>query len=81
MSSPLPISVCLIAGAEAHRIGRVLSSVEGWCAEVVVVVNEDVTDGTEELVFARGGRVYREPWKGFIGQKNSVADRRRRSGF
>ncbi|MFM1941583.1 MAG: hypothetical protein RI897_565 [Verrucomicrobiota bacterium] len=75
MSSPLPISVCLIAGAEAHRIGRVLASVEGWCAEVVVVLNEDVTDGTEELVIARGGRVYREPWKGFIGQKNSVAEK------
>lgn len=75
MSSPLPISVCLIAGAEAHRIGRVLSSVEGWCAEVVVVLNEDVEDGTAELVVARGGRVYREPWKGHVRQKNSVIDK------
>ena len=26
----LPISVCLVAGNEAHRIRRTLDSVQGW---------------------------------------------------
>ena len=69
----LPISVCMISGAEAHRIGKALASVAGWTREILVVLNEEVADGTEEIARAQGARVYREPWKGFIGQKNSAA--------
>lgn len=71
--SVLPISVCLIAGAEAGRIRRALDSVAGWTAEIVVVLNEDVADGTDQIARAAGARVFREPWKGYIGQKNSAA--------
>lgn len=73
--TPLPLSVCMVSGAEAHRIGRALDSVAGWTAEIVVVLNAEVADGTDRLVELRGGRVFREPWKGFIGQKNSAADK------
>lgn len=73
MVEPLPLSVCLVSGAEVRRIGRALDSVAGWAAEIVVVLNADVADGTDRAVEARGGRVFREPWKGFICQKNSVA--------
>ncbi len=45
----LPISVCMVAGAEAGRIGAALATVAEWCAEIVVVLNEEVTDGTEEI--------------------------------
>jgi glycosyltransferase involved in cell wall biosynthesis len=69
----LPVSVCLISGAEAGRIGRALQSVADWAGEVIVVLNEEVRDGTEALCVARGAKVYREPWKGFVGQKNSAA--------
>lgn len=69
----LPISVCMIAGAEAGRIRRALESVTGWTAEIVVVLNEDVADGTDQFAEAAGARVFREPWKGYIGQKNSAA--------
>lgn len=69
----LPISVCMIAGAEAGRIRRALDSVVGWTAEIVVVLNEDVADGTDQIAESAGARVFREPWKGYIGQKNSVA--------
>jgi glycosyltransferase involved in cell wall biosynthesis len=69
----LPISVCIISGAEANRIGRALESVAGWTSETIVVLNEDVADGTEELVKRHGGTVFREPWKGHIAQKNSAA--------
>jgi glycosyltransferase involved in cell wall biosynthesis len=71
----LPISVCMISGAEAHRIGRALESVAGWASEIVIVLNEDVRDGTEELAVRHGAKVYREPWKGHVAQKNSAAEK------
>jgi glycosyltransferase involved in cell wall biosynthesis len=69
----LPISVCLISGAEERRIGRTLASVAGWASEIVVVLNQEVADATEEICLAHGARVFREPWKGHVAQKNSAA--------
>ncbi|HWD20747.1 MAG TPA: glycosyltransferase family 2 protein [Verrucomicrobiae bacterium] len=69
----LPISVCIISGAEAKRIGRALASVTGWVREIIVVLNDDVQDGTEEIALRHGARVFREPWKGHVKQKNSAA--------
>lgn len=71
----LPVSVCLVSGAEAHRIAQALESVASWAAEIIVVLNEEVRDGTCEIAERFGAKVFREPWKGFIGQKNSVADK------
>ncbi len=75
MENRLPISVCLIAGNEAHRIRRTLESVAGWTEEIIVVLNHDVNDGTDTIATEFGARVFREPWKGFIGQKNSAAEK------
>ena len=75
MQKPLPLSVCMISGAEAPRIGRALESVAGWAAEIVVVLNEQVDDGTDQIALKYGAKVYREAWKGFIAQKNSCADK------
>jgi glycosyltransferase involved in cell wall biosynthesis len=73
-SSPrLPISVCIISGAEAHRIGRTLASIADWTAEIRVVLNEEVQDGTDEIARKYGATVFREPWKGYIAQMNSAA--------
>jgi glycosyltransferase involved in cell wall biosynthesis len=69
----LPISVCMISGPEAHRIGRALESVAGWTSEIIVVLNQDVRDATEEIARKYGAKVFREPWKGHIAQKNSAA--------
>lgn len=69
----LPISVCLIAGNEAHRIRRALESVIGWTSEIVVVVNDDVSDGTDQIAESAGAKVVRESWKGHVAQKNSAA--------
>ena len=71
----LPISVCMISGAEAHRIGRALASVSEWVSEIIVVLNEEVQDGTDKIALKYGARVYREPWRGFIGQKNSASEK------
>ncbi len=74
-NQPLPISVCLIAGNEAARIRRALESVAGWTAEILVVLNQEVADGTDRIAAEFGAKVFREPWKGFVGQKNSAAEK------
>ena len=63
----------MIAGSEATRIKRALDSVSSWAAEIIVVLNEDVTDGTDKIAIGCGAKVFREPWKGHIAQKNSAA--------
>ena len=73
MPERLPISVCMISGAEVRRIGRALKSVSDWAAEVVVVLNQEASDGTDEVIRQYGGKVFREPWKGHVAQKNSAA--------
>ena len=70
----LPISACLISGAEAGRIGRALESVRGLVSEIVVVLNEETRDGTEEICLGHGAMVRRMPWQGFRDQKNAVQD-------
>lgn len=75
VQSPLPISVCLIAGNEAHRIRRALESVAGWTSEIIVVLNDDVSDGTDKIAAEFGAKVFRELWKGHIAQKNSTAQK------
>src|SRR5256714_4268355 len=69
----LPICVCMVSAAEANRIGKALASVADWTSEILVVLNEEVKDGTEEIARSHGAKVFREPWKGMIGQKASVA--------
>ena len=39
----------MMVGNEAHRIRRTLDSIAGWTAEIVVVTDPKVTDGTDKL--------------------------------
>ena len=71
----LPISVCIISGNEAHRITPTLQSVAAWASEIIVVLNDTVNDGTDKIVESFGGKVFREPWGGFVQQKNFAADK------
>lgn len=71
----LPISVCMISGAEAGRIGRALESVAGWTSELVIVLNQEVADATEQVALRYGAKVVREPWKGYLAQKASAAQK------
>jgi glycosyltransferase involved in cell wall biosynthesis len=71
----LPISVCLIAANEAHRIRKALESIAGWTGEIIVVLNDDVNDGTDSIAGSFGANVFREKWKGHIAQKNFAAQK------
>src|SRR3954453_5163261 len=73
----LPISVCIISGAEAHRIGRTLASIADWTSEICVVLNQEVQDGTDDIARKYGATVFREPWKGYTAQMNSAAQKAR----
>jgi len=50
-----------------------LASIADWTSEIVVVLNHEVTDGTEQIAKSHGAKVIREPWKGMVGQKASAA--------
>jgi glycosyltransferase involved in cell wall biosynthesis len=68
----LPVSVCIIAGAEAHRIARCLASVAPWTSEIVVVINPEVQDATDKIAAEYGAKIQRHPFEGFREQKNFV---------
>ena len=72
-AGPLPISVCIIAGNEAHRIARTLESVKDWTSEIIVVINDTVTDGTDGIAAAHGARVFRRRWQSFAEQRNHAS--------
>ncbi len=63
----------MISGAEARRVGKALASVADWTGEIVVVLNAEVSDGTDRTAASFGARVIREPWRGYVAQKNSAA--------
>jgi glycosyltransferase involved in cell wall biosynthesis len=63
----------MISGAESHRIGKALASAAEWTSEIIVVLNQEVSDGTDKAAAAFGAKVFREPWRGFVAQKNSAA--------
>ncbi len=65
----------MVSGAEAHRIERALEAVEAWAGEIIVVLDSAGKDDTEAIARRHGARVIVEPWKGFIGQKNSAAEK------
>jgi len=73
--SRLPVTVCMISGAEERCIDRALASVSSWASEIVVVLNEEVTDRTEEICRTHGACVIREPWKGYLLQTRSAASK------
>jgi glycosyltransferase involved in cell wall biosynthesis len=65
----------MISGAETHRIGKALASVAEWTSEIIVVLNKEVIDGTDTVAAGFGAKVFREPWRGHIAQKNSAAEK------
>jgi glycosyltransferase involved in cell wall biosynthesis len=57
------------------RIRRSLESVASWAGEIILVINDDVNDGTDRIGMECGAKVFREPWKGYRHQMNSAAEK------
>jgi glycosyltransferase involved in cell wall biosynthesis len=70
---PLQLSVVVVAKNEAQNLPRCLASVQGWVAEVVVVLN-DTSDDSETIAKKFGAAVHRVAWQGYRDTKNAGLD-------
>jgi glycosyltransferase involved in cell wall biosynthesis len=62
------ISATIITHNEEANIARAIRSLS--CADEIVVVDSDSTDGTREIAKGLGARVITHPFEGFAAQKN-----------
>jgi glycosyltransferase involved in cell wall biosynthesis len=69
----LPLSAVIVARNEAHNLARCLASVQGWVAEIVVVLN-DTTDDSAAVAGRHGAVVLTTEWRGFRDTKNWALD-------
>jgi glycosyltransferase involved in cell wall biosynthesis len=70
----LPISVCIVATNEAHRIRPALDSVKDWTSEIVLAIDDHVTDGTDKIGAAYGAKVVRQPWRNCAAHRNFASE-------
>ncbi len=68
------LSVGIITKNEEKRLGRTLEAITNL-ADEIVIVDSGSTDKTEEIALSYGAKFYREDWKGYGLQKNSVIDK------
>jgi glycosyltransferase involved in cell wall biosynthesis len=66
----LPISVCIVASNEAHRIRPALDSVKDWTSEIILAIDDKVTDGTDKIAETYGAKVFGQPWRGHAAHRN-----------
>jgi glycosyltransferase involved in cell wall biosynthesis len=66
----LPITVCVVAGNEAHRIRPALDSVKDWTSEIVLAIDDKVTDGTDQVAAGYGAKIISQPWRGHAAHRN-----------
>lgn len=67
-----PLSLCVITRDEEKNLARCLDSAA--FADDVVVLDSGSTDGTVEVARARGARVFVEPFRGHVAQKNRAIE-------
>jgi glycosyltransferase involved in cell wall biosynthesis len=66
----LPLSICIVAGNEAQRIARTLDSVQGWTGEIIIAIDDQVTDGTDKIAATYGAKIFSQPWNGHAAHRN-----------
>lgn len=74
MTTKLPISVCFVAGNEARRIRPAFDSVKDWTSEIVLAIDDKVTDGTDKIAADYGAKVVCQPWRGHAAHRNFASD-------
>src|SRR5271169_4429158 len=62
------ISATIITHNESANLARAIRSLS--CADEIVVIDADSTDGTREIAAGLGARVIAHPFAGFTAQKN-----------
>ncbi len=62
------LSATIITHNESANIARVIQSLA--CADEIVVIDSNSTDGTPEIAAGLGARVVTHAWEGFAAQKN-----------
>jgi glycosyltransferase involved in cell wall biosynthesis len=62
------ISATLITHNESANIARAIRSLS--CADEIVVIDAESTDGTRDIAAGLGARVITHSWQGFAAQKN-----------
>ena len=73
VAEPLPLSVVIVACNEARNLPRCLASVQGWVAEIIVVLN-GTTDDSEMIAEQHGAVVFETEWRGYRDTKNWALD-------
>jgi glycosyltransferase involved in cell wall biosynthesis len=73
-ASALPLSVAIVTLNEEANLPRLLESVRGLAAEIVIV-DSGSTDRTEAIAKEAGAVFATAPWEGFVVQKNRSLDR------
>src|SRR4051812_27255649 len=74
VSATLPLSVVVVAKNEGQNLPRCLASVQGWVAEIVVVLN-DTTDDSAEVAQRYGAVIHEQTWLGYRDTKNLALDK------
>ncbi len=67
------ITAAILAHDEAALLDGCLSSV-GWADEILVVIDDAMSDTLAEIAHRRTDRVVVQPWLGFAGQRNRALD-------
>lgn len=67
----MKISFCLITLNEEENLPRCLRSC-ARLADEIIVLDSGSTDGTERITREFGAHFARQPWLGYVGQKNKV---------
>jgi glycosyltransferase involved in cell wall biosynthesis len=70
----LPISIAIVTLNEETNLPRLLASVRGLAAEIVII-DSGSTDRTEAIAREAGAVFVTAPWEGFVVQKNRALER------
>jgi len=70
----MTLSACIVAHEERDMLPGCLDSI-AWVDEIVVVVNEDTSDGTAEIALERTPHVHRRAFTDFSEQRNFALER------
>ena len=68
----MKISACIITFNEEKNISAAIESVD--CADEILIVDSESTDGTKEIAESLGARVLTQKWLGFSKQKQMAVD-------